>query len=167
MQISVQALVKRPICLLALGLGAGLLPKAPGTFGTLIALPFYYVIQHWSLASYLIVIAIAFISGIWICQIAVDWLQQDDPSVVVWDEIVGYLVTMTAAPTGWQWMLAGFILFRFFDIIKPWPVGWIDKTCHGGFGIMLDDIIAGIFAALLLQLLYVLLAASALLHISQ
>ncbi|HAD30758.1 MAG TPA: phosphatidylglycerophosphatase A, partial [Methylophaga sp.] len=95
--------------------------------------------------------------GIWICQQAVNWLEKDDPSAVVWDEIVGYLVTMIAAPAGWQWMLLGFVLFRFFDIWKPWPISWADRKLHGGFGIMLDDVIAGVLAAFILQLSYYLL----------
>ena len=100
---------------------------------------------------------VAFIAGIWICQQAVNWLEKDDPSAVVWDEIVGYLVTMIAAPAGWQWMLLGFVLFRFFDIWKPWPISWADRKLHGGFGIMLDDVIAGVLAAFILQLSYYLL----------
>ena len=76
---------------------------------------------------------------------------------MVWDEIVGYLVTMIAAPAGWQWMLLGFVLFRFFDIWKPWPISWADRKLHGGFGIMLDDVIAGVLAAFILQLSYYLL----------
>ena len=69
------------------------------------------------------------------------------------DEIVGYLITMIAAPTGWQWVVAGFVLFRIFDILKPWPIGWVDRRVHGGLGIMLDDVLAGIYAALVLQML--------------
>ena len=93
----------------------------------------------------------------WICQQAVNWLKQDDPSAVVWDEIVGYLITMIAAPAGWQWMLLGFVLFRLFDIWKPWPISLADRKLHGGFGIMLDDVIAGVFAAMVLQLCHYLL----------
>jgi phosphatidylglycerophosphatase A len=73
---------------------------------------------------------------------------------VVWDEFVGYWVTMIAAPAGWQWLVVGFVLFRFFDILKPWPISWCDKKLHGGFGIMLDDVIAGIFALVCMQLFY-------------
>lgn len=153
-RINFRELLKRPVCFLGLGFGTGLAPKAPGTFGTIAALPIYYVMQDWSMAIYLIVTIIAFIVGIWICQVSADWLQKDDPSAVVWDEIVGYLITMIAAPAGWQWMLIGFVLFRFFDIIKPWPISWADQKLHGGFGIMVDDVIAGIFAAVLLQLIF-------------
>jgi phosphatidylglycerophosphatase A len=74
----------------------------------------------------------------------------DHPGIV-WDEIVGYLVTMALAPAGWLWIVIGFVLFRLFDIVKPWPIRWLDKHVHGGFGIMLDDLLAGLFAAAVLQ----------------
>jgi len=147
-------LLKRPACFLAYGLGSGLAPKAPGTFGTLAAIPLYLLMQHLSLVTYLAVTVIAFIVGIWFCQKAVDWLGQEDPSAVVWDEFVGYWVTMIAAPTGWQWILIGFVLFRIFDILKPWPISWCDKNLHGGFGIMLDDVIAGFIALACMHGLY-------------
>ena len=141
--VTFRELLKRPACFLGLGFGSGLAPKAPGTFGTLAAVPIYWLMQDLSLAIYLAITIIAAIAGIWICQKSADWLGTDDPSAVVWDEIVGYMVTMIAAPAGWQWMLVGFILFRFFDILKPWPISWADKKLHGGLGIMLDDVIAG------------------------
>lgn len=150
-KITFRELLKRPVCFLGLGFGSGLAPKAPGTFGTLAAIPIYWLMQDLSLSIYLAITVTAFIIGIWICQQSADWLQKDDPSAVVWDEIIGYMVTMIAAPAGWQWMLAGFILFRFFDILKPWPISWLDKNLHGGLGIMVDDVVAGVFAAILLQ----------------
>jgi len=104
-KVTFSQLLKRPACLLAYGFGSGLSPKAPGTMGTLVALPIYWLIQDVGLLSYLLITVVAFIAGIWICQQAVNWLEKDDPSAVVWDEIVGYLVTMIAAPAGWQWML--------------------------------------------------------------
>ena len=116
--ITFKELLKKPICFLGLGFGSGLAPKAPGTFGTLAALPINRLMQDLSLGIYLAITFIAFIVGIWICQRSADWLGTDDPSAVVWDEIVGYMVTMIAAPAGWQWMLAGFVLFRFFDILN-------------------------------------------------
>ena len=153
MKITFQELLKRPICFLGLGFGSGLAPKAPGTFGTLVAIPLYWLMKDLSLGLYLAITIIAFIAGIWICQQSADWLGKDDPSAVVWDEIVGYMVTMIAAPTGWQWMLAGFLLFRFFDILKPWPISWADQKLHGGLGIMVDDVIAGLFSLIILQAL--------------
>jgi len=153
-KVNFRELIKRPVCFLGLGFGSGLAPKAPGTFGTIAAIPICLLMQNLSLVTYLVLTVIAFIVGIWICQKSADWLGKEDPSAVVWDEIVGYLVTMIAAPQGWQWVVLGFVLFRFFDILKPWPISIADKELHGGFGIMLDDVIAGIFAAGCIQLLY-------------
>lgn len=152
--VSFKELLKRPVCFLGLGFGSGLAPKAPGTFGTLAAIPIYCLMQDLPLAIYLALTVFAFVVGIWICQQSADWLEKDDPSAVVWDEIVGYLVTMIVAPSGWQWMVIGFVLFRFFDILKPWPISYADKNLHGGLGIMVDDVIAGIFALVIMQCLY-------------
>ena len=147
-------LLKRPACFLGLGFGSGLAPKAPGTFGTLAAVPVYLLMKDLPLAVYIAAVLVAFIIGIWICQKSAEWLGQADPSAVVWDEIVGYLITMAAAPAGWEWMVLGFVLFRFFDILKPWPINLADKAIHGGLGIMVDDVIAGLFAFICLQWLY-------------
>ena len=153
-QINFSELLKRPACFLGLGFGSGLAPKAPGTFGTLAALPIYWLMQGLPLITYISIVVLAFIAGIWICQKSAEWLGKDDPSAVVWDEIVGYLITMIAAPAGWQWMVIGFVLFRFFDILKPWPINLADKAIHGGLGIMVDDVIAGIFSLVVIQWLY-------------
>ncbi len=154
-QVNFRELLKRPVCFLGLGFGSGLAPKAPGTFGTLAALPIYWLIKDLPIAIYLAIILVAFFAGIWICQQSANWLGKDDPSAVVWDEIVGYLITMIAAPSGWQWVLLGFVLFRLFDIVKPWPISWADKSLHGGLGIMVDDVIAGLFSAITLQIVYI------------
>ncbi|MFW5425807.1 MAG: phosphatidylglycerophosphatase A [Methylophagaceae bacterium] len=153
-RINFSELLKRPACFLGLGFGSGLAPKAPGTFGTLAALPLYWLMQDLPLITYISIVVLAFIAGIWICQKSAEWLQADDPSAVVWDEIVGYLITMIAAPSGWQWMVLGFVLFRFFDILKPWPINLADKAIHGGLGIMVDDVIAGVFSLVVIQWLY-------------
>ena len=150
-------LIKHPVYFLGLGFGSGLAPKAPGTFGTLAAIPLYFLIKDVPLVSYLGVVVTAFIMGIWICQQSAQWLGQRDPSAVVWDEIVGYLITMIAAPAGWQWLVLGFIFFRFFDILKPWPINLADKAIHGGLGIMVDDVIAGIFALVCVQWIHLVL----------
>lgn len=151
-KVSFRELLKRPACFLAYGFGSGLAPVAPGTFGTIAAIPLYWLIKDLSLINYLLITTVAFVAGIWICQQAVNWLGKDDPGAVVWDEIVGYLITMVAAPSGWQWMLLGFLLFRLFDITKPWPISLADRELHGGLGVMVDDVIAGVFAAIALQL---------------
>lgn len=152
-EVNFKSLIKRPACFVAYGFGAGLAPKAPGTFGTIVALPIYWLIQNWSLTAYVALVLVMFIAGIWLCQKASDWLKQDDASGIVWDEIVGYLVAMTLAPSGWQWMLVGFVLFRFFDILKPWPVSLADRKLHGGLGVMLDDFVAGVYSLALILLL--------------
>jgi phosphatidylglycerophosphatase A len=153
-EVTFKALLKRPSSFIAYGFGSGLAPKAPGTVGTLAALPIYWLMQDWSLTIYLASVFLAFMAGIWLCQRTVDWIKEEDPSGVVWDEIVGYLVAMSFAPAGWEWILIGFVLFRFFDILKPWPVSWADKELHGGLGIMLDDVVAGLYAGLVLHVLF-------------
>lgn len=153
-KMTMTELLKRPVCFLGLGFGSGLAKKAPGTFGTLAAVPIYLLMKDLPLALYLSMVVFAFVAGIWICQKSAEWLGQADPSAVVWDEIVGYLITMIAAPAGWGWLILGFVLFRFFDILKPWPINLADKAIHGGLGIMVDDVIAGIFALVCIQWLY-------------
>jgi phosphatidylglycerophosphatase A len=142
-----------PSCLVALGFGSGLLPVAPGTAGTLAAVPLYLLLQDLPLGAYLTVVLVSLFGGILVCGYTAARLGVHDHPAIVWDEVVGYLVTMTAAPAGWPWLAAGFVLFRLFDILKPWPIGWLDRRVHGGTGIMLDDVIAGVFAAVLLQML--------------
>ncbi|MET0090936.1 MAG: phosphatidylglycerophosphatase A [Candidatus Thiodiazotropha sp.] len=139
-----------PVHLLAFGFGSGLAPKAPGTFGTLVGIPFYLLLQPLPPVYYGILVALTFLLGIGICGRTSRDLGVHDHGGIVWDEIVGYLVTMLWAPQGWVWMVIGFVLFRFFDILKPWPIRWFDRKVSGGFGIMLDDLIAGLFAAALL-----------------
>jgi len=140
-----------PLDFLALGFGSGLLPKAPGTAGTLAAIPVYLLLQALALPVYLVVAGVLFVAGIGLCARTARRLGVHDHPGIVWDEIVGYLVTMTQAPPGWLWVLLGFALFRLFDVLKPWPIRWLDRRVHGGFGIMLDDLVAGIFAAAVLQ----------------
>jgi phosphatidylglycerophosphatase A len=141
-----------PWCWLGFGFGSGLSPVAPGTLGTLTALPLYVWLSTLSLTGYVAIVVLLFALGIQICQMSEERLGISDHSGIVWDEIVGYLVTMTAVPFSWPAAALGFLLFRLFDILKPWPIRQFDRTVHGGFGIMLDDLLAGIFAAACLQL---------------
>ena len=135
----------------AIGFGSGLASKAPGTAGTLVAVPIYLVLNQLVLWQYLATVFVLFIAGIWICDVAAKQMGvHDDPSIV-WDEIVGYLITMIASPPGWFWIIAGFVLFRLFDILKPWPIRYVDKKVQGGIGIMLDDVLAAVLALLILQ----------------
>ncbi len=142
---------RNPVHFLAFGFGLGAAPVAPGTFGTLAALPFFWLMSPLALPAYLAVLLVLGLVGIWLCHVTSRDLGVHDHSGIVWDEIVGYLITLAAAPPGWEWLLAGFVLFRFFDILKPWPISWLDKQVHGGLGIMLDDVLAGIFAWAVLQ----------------
>ena len=143
---------------LAIGLGSGLAPKAPGTAGTLIAVPLYLLLNGLVWWQYLAVISAGFLIGVWICATAAKQMGVHDDPAIVWDEIVGFLITMIAAPAGWIWIGIGFVLFRCFDIIKPWPIRSIDRHVGGGLGIMLDDVVAGIFALVGLQVIAWLIA---------
>ncbi len=138
--------LKNPVVFFALGMGSGLSPFAPGTAGTLLTVPLVYVLQKFSFELYLTVMVFVLLSGSWICGYAAKKLAVHDHPAIVYDEVGGFLITMFMVPAGWQWMLLGFVLFRFFDAVKPWPISWLDKNIAGGLGIMLDDVLAGILS---------------------
>ncbi|UXI00676.1 phosphatidylglycerophosphatase A [Photobacterium sp. TY1-4] len=139
--------LKNPWHLLATGFGSGLSPVIPGTMGTLAAVPFYLLMAELPFTLYLLLILVASLVGITICQKTSDDMGVHDHGSIVWDEFVGFWITMAVAPVvSWQWLLAGFMLFRFFDMVKPWPISWLDKHVHGGLGIMADDLLAGVMA---------------------
>ena len=140
-----------PVHFLAFGFGAGAVPKAPGTAGTVVAVVLYIPLAELPLPLYSLVLVTGFILGIWLCGRTAAEIGVHDHGGIVWDEFVGYWLTMFMAPAGWVWILAGFVFFRLFDILKPWPVKWVDSRVKGGLGIMLDDVIAGIIAALCIQ----------------
>lgn len=142
-----------PVYFIAFGFGSGLMPKAPGTWGTLAAVPVYLLLINFSQTIYFILMMLAFFGGIWVCEKVSNDLGVHDYKGIVWDEVVGYLLTMFMAPHGMKWMLCGFILFRIFDIWKPHPIGYIDKKVKGGMGIMLDDVLAALPAWLIMQFL--------------
>ena len=143
-----------PVHCLSLGFGSGLAPWAPGTLGTVVGVPIYLVLSHsLSLLPYLLVIAVMGGVGIALCGATARHLGVHDHPGIVWDEIVGFLITMIAAPPGWIWILLGFGLFRTFDVWKPWPIGSLDRGTSGGLGIMVDDVMAGVYAFLVLQVL--------------
>lgn len=135
-----------PVLFLAFGFGSGLAKKAPGTMGTVAAIPVYLLMAQTTSVVYILATLASCILGIWICGAAADRLGEHDFSGIVWDEIAGLLVTMSFVPFSWEAVAYGFILFRVFDIVKPWPISWIDKRVEGGLGIMLDDIVAGVIA---------------------
>lgn len=144
---------QNPSYFIAFGFGLGLMPFMPGTWGTLGAIPIYLLISdfHWSL--YLFITLLALILGVFVSEFVSRDLGVHDYKGIVWDEVVGYLLTMFLAPKGFIWMVLGFILFRLFDIWKPQPIGWVDKKVHGGLGIMLDDVLAAVPAWLIMQIL--------------
>ncbi len=137
---------------LAFGLGSGASPKAPGTFGTLAAIPLYCILAQLPLWGFIGVVLISFVAGIYLCDQTSKDMGVHDHGGIVWDEFVGYWITMIALPFHWTWIIAGFVLFRIFDILKPFPISWLDKRVGGGFGIMIDDVLAGFFALVILQL---------------
>jgi phosphatidylglycerophosphatase A len=145
--------LSNPVHFLAFGFGSGAAPWAPGTFGTLAAVPLYLLLRPLSLGCYLLVLLVGFIVGIWLCGRTSRDLGVHDHGGIVWDEIIGFLLTMILAPPGWLWILLGFALFRLFDILKPWPIRQIDRQVGGGFGIMLDDLLAALYALLAMLLI--------------
>jgi phosphatidylglycerophosphatase A len=143
-------LLRQPVHLLAFGFGSGLMPRAPGTFGTLMAVPIVMAVMHAGWVVHVTFVVVACIAGIYICGESARRLDVHDHPGIVWDEICGFAITMLATPLTWYWLLAGFALFRFFDIVKPWPIREADHSLTGGLGIMLDDVMAGVFAAAIL-----------------
>jgi len=143
--------IRNPIHLIAAGFGSGLAPRAPGTFGTLAALIPWWPLHFLSPWHYWIVIALSFVVGIYICGKTARDLRTHDHGAIVWDEFIGVWIALAWLPTNGVWIVAGFVLFRLFDIWKPWPIRWCDRNIHGGLGIMLDDVLAGAFALALLQ----------------
>ncbi len=141
-----------PVQFLAFGFGSGLMPRGPGTAGTLMAVPLFLLMADWQLPLYTMVVLVAAVLGVWICGTASRQLGVHDHGGIVWDEFVGYWVTMWAVPVSWTWIVAGFVVFRIFDILKPWPISVLDKKVEGGFGIMIDDIAAGVLSCLTLHI---------------
>jgi phosphatidylglycerophosphatase A len=145
-------LLHRPVQLLAFGFGSGLAPVAPGTAGTVVAVPVYLLAVQWGLLNYTLFIVLGAVIGVWLCGAASRQLRVHDHPGIVWDEFVGYWITMWALPVGWEWVLAGFLVFRLYDIVKPWPVSLLDREVGGGLGIVLDDALAGVMACITLHI---------------
>ena len=151
--LTARQVFSNPVHFLAYGFGAGLSPKAPGTMGTVVAIPIYLLLLYTGTGGYYAFLAVALVAGVFICGYTAKRIGVDDPKGVVWDEIVGYLITMLGLPPGVVWLVGGFLLFRLFDIWKPWPIRWIDRNVKGGLGIMADDVVAAVFACLILNLI--------------
>lgn len=148
-----RSLWTNPIHFVACGFGFGSSRYVPGTVGTLVAIPFYLLLRHLPVLDYLFITLIAFIVGIKICDITTRSFGVEDHPAIVWDEIVGYWITMFLVPMkmNWIWIAAGFFIFRLFDIWKPWPIRWFDQNVKGGLGIMVDDVMAAIYSWVVLQ----------------
>lgn len=148
-----RALLSHPAGWIACGFGSGLLPFAPGTAGSAAALLPWLALRELAWPWYLVALVLAFAVGVWASALAARRLGLADPGAIVWDEFVGQwiaLAPLLAWPRGWPWIAAGFLLFRLFDVWKPWPVSWADRNVSGGLGVMLDDVLAGAWAALVL-----------------
>ena len=150
-RLSARQILSDPVLFLAFGFGSGLAKRMPGTMGTLAAIPLYLALVQANSWIYLGVTVLLTVLGVLICDQAAKKLEAHDFGGIVWDEIAGLLITMCWIPFSWQSLLAGFVLFRFFDIVKPWPIKWLDQHVAGGFGIMLDDVAAAVFAAIVLR----------------
>lgn len=137
---------------LAFGFGSGLAPKAPGTFGTLVAVPLAVLLKDLPMAAYGAVLLAALLLGAFVCERVGRRLGVTDHGAMVWDEFVGYWVAVALVPAHWTWLLAGFVLFRVFDILKPWPVKALERRLPGGWGVMLDDVAAGLMTLAILWL---------------
>jgi phosphatidylglycerophosphatase A len=141
----------KPSHLLAFGFGAGASPVAPGTVGSLVGLAVYWPLAGLPLAAYAALVAVLALVGIALCGRASGDLGVEDHPGIVWDEITGMLIGVAGLPLEWPWLLAAFAVFRALDILKPWPISWLDRRITGGLGIMLDDIAAGIATLAVMQ----------------
>jgi phosphatidylglycerophosphatase A len=144
----------RLILFIATGFGSGYLPKAPGTWGSLVGVALWFGLRDLAVLPYLGVAAALFVVGTLCAGSAEKIVDRADPGLVVVDEIVGQLLALLAAPHHPVAVLLGFLAFRVFDILKPFPAGWLDRHIHGGLGIMLDDVVAGLYSLLVLQLIW-------------
>lgn len=152
-QPNLQFLLQHPAHFFGLGFGSGLAKEAPGTVGTLIGFPLFILIATLDLASQLGVIGLLFVVGIYFCGKTGQSLGVADHGSIVWDEIVAMMLVLTFTPNQWLWWLAAFLLFRLFDIWKPFPIRQFDAKLKNGFGVMFDDLLAAIYAILVLQLM--------------
>ena len=138
--------LRNPVHLLAFGFGSGAAPKAPGTWGSLAAIPIWYLFAWLPAPLYWLVVAVACVVGVWLCGKTADDLKVHDHGGIVWDEFAGMWIALGLFPTSFYGVAVAFVLFRIFDVIKPWPISWLDKHMPGGAGIMVDDILAGVMA---------------------
>lgn len=146
--------LRNPVHFLALGFGSGLAQKMPGTFGTLAAFPLVAMVAAFgSIYTFVAVTLMVSVVGIWLCGRTAEDMGVHDHGAIVWDEVAGMFIAMLLVPLSWTNLLVAFALFRVFDILKPWPISVLDKKLHGGLGIMLDDVLAGAVACVMMHVL--------------
>ncbi len=143
--------LRHPPALLATGFGLGLSPVAPGTVGTLLGIPLALAIAPLPVLAQALLLLALFALGVWVCADTSRRLGVHDHGGIVWDEVVGYLIAVAGLPPTALWLGLGFLFFRLFDIWKPWPIRILDRRLKGGLGIMLDDVLAGLYAWICLQ----------------
>lgn len=142
-----------PWVFVACGFGVGALPVMPGTYGTLLGVLLVWGLHALPVLHFVAVLVVLFLSGVALCGYANRQFGTDDHPAAVWDEIVTFPWVMFTVEWSWLHVALGFVLFRFFDIVKPGPIGWVDKRCHGGWGVMLDDLLAALASCLVLQVI--------------
>ncbi len=142
---------RSPVHVLAFGFGTGLSPVAPGTLGTLAAVPIVWMLSPLPGSLSAVVVLVFTVAGVHICRVAAATLGTHDHPAIVWDEMAGLMITLLFVPFSWTALALGFVLFRVFDILKPWPISYVDRKIPGGVGIMLDDVIAAVFAGIVLR----------------
>lgn len=144
-------MLRHPAHVIALGAGAGLVPGAPGTAGTLLAFPLYWALAKYCAApTLLVLLAFGFALGMWACGRTGRALGAHDHGALVWDEIVAFMLVLVFTPAGYLWQAVAFVLFRVFDILKPPPIHYFDRKLKNGFGVMFDDLLAAFYALLVL-----------------
>lgn len=146
-------LIRHPVHFLSLGFGSGLAPKAPGTMGTLAAVPLVLLVAQGGPVLFAVATLLVCLIGVYLCGATARALGVHDHPAIVWDEVAGLMVAMLFVPVSWLSLLLAFVIFRVFDILKPWPIRYFDRHVHGGFGIMLDDILAGLCTLVILHAL--------------
>lgn len=136
-----------PVCLISTWFGCGLLPWAPGSWGSLGAVPLAVLVHYYGGGPGLVFVALVlFLIGLWTADIYTRRTRERDPGAIVIDEVAGQILVLSVVPPDWGWYLAGFVLFRIMDVLKPWPVSWMERRFDGGFGVMVDDIGAALYA---------------------
>ncbi len=147
-------LIRHPAHFFALGMGSGLAPKAPGTFGTLAAFPLYWVLTPlMNDYTFLLFLLASYFLGVWMCDKTGREIGVSDHGSIVWDEIVAFMLVLFFTPAGIAWQVLAFVLFRLFDIVKPQPIKYFDQNMHGGSGVMFDDLLAAGYALFVMALI--------------